>query len=124
MIKNKVDERKRKRAKIKMRIRKKVHGTSERPRLVVNKTRKYIYAQAIDDDKGNTIAFVSSIEKEIRGEKLSAKNVEIAKKVGETIAEKLIKQGVKKVVFDRNGYIYHGKIKAIADGAREKGLKF
>jgi large subunit ribosomal protein L18 len=124
MIKNKVDERKRKRAKIKMRIRKKVHGTSERPRLVVNKTRKYIYAQAIDDDKGNTIAFVSSLEKEIRGEKLSAKNVEIAKKVGETIAEKLIKQGVKKVVFDRNGYIYHGKIKAIADGAREKGLKF
>ncbi len=124
MIKNKVDERKRKREKIKMRIRKKVHGTAERPRLVVNKTRKYIYAQAVDDDKGVTIAYVSSVEKEIKGERLSAKNVETAKKVGEIIAERLLKKGVDKVVFDRSGYIYHGKIKAIADGAREKGLKF
>ncbi len=124
MIKNKVEERKRKRKKIKMRIRKKIHGTAEMPRLIVNKTGKYIYAQAIDDDKGKTIASSSSLEKEIKGERVSAKNVEIAKKVGETIAEKLIKLGVEKVVFDRNGFIYHGKIKAIADGAREKGLKF
>jgi len=124
MIKNKVEERKRKRTKIKMRVRKKVHGTAERPRLVVNKTRKYIYAQIIDDDKGITLAHVSSIEKEIKGERLSAKNLEMAKKVGETIADRALEKGIDKVVFDRNGYIYHGKIKAIADGAREKGLKF
>jgi len=124
MIKDKLKERIRKRKKIKMRIRKKIVGTAERPRLVVYRSRKYIYAQIIDDDKGATLVAASSLEKGIKGDRLTAKNVEIARKVGNIIAERALEKGIKNVVFDRNGYIYHGKIKAVADGAREKGLKF
>ncbi len=124
MIKDKLKERIRKRKKIKMRIRKKIIGTPERPRLVVFRSRKYIYAQIIDDYKGVTLVAASSLEKDIKGDRISAKNIEIAKKVGNLIAERALEKGIKTVVFDRNGYIYHGKIKAIAEGAREKGLKF
>ncbi len=124
MIKDKLKERIRKRKKIKMRIRKKIVGTSERPRLVVFRSRKYIYAQVIDDYKGVTLVAASSLEKDIKGDKISAKNVDVAKKVGNLVAERALENGIKTVVFDRNGYIYHGKIKAVAEGAREKGLKF
>ncbi len=124
MIKDKLKERIRKRNKIKMRIRKKIIGTEERPRLVVFRSRKYIYAQIIDDIKGVTLVAASSLEKDIKGERNSAKNVEISKEVGKLIAQRALEKGIKTVVFDRNGYIYHGKIKAVADGAREQGLKF
>jgi len=124
MIKDKLKERIRKRNKIKMRIRKKIIGTDERPRLVIFRSRKYIYAQIINDLKGETIVSASSLEKEIKGDKNTAKNIEISKAVGKLIAERALEKGIKSVVFDRNGYIYHGKIKAVADGAREQGLKF
>ncbi len=124
MIKDKLKERIRKRNKIKMRIRKKIVGTEERPRLVVFRSRKYVYAQIIDDIKGVTLVAASSLEKNIKGERNSAKNVEISKEVGKLIAQRALEKGIKTVVFDRNGYIYHGKIKAVADGAREQGLKF
>ncbi len=124
MIKDKLKERIRKRNKIKMRIRKKIIGTEERPRLVVFRSRKYIYAQIIDDIKGVTLVAASSLEKNIKGERNSAKNVEVSKEVGKLIAQRALEKGIKTVVFDRNGYIYHGKIKAVADGAREQGLKF
>jgi len=123
MIKDKVKKRNDKRKKIKKRIRRKISGDSERPRLVVYKSRRYIYAQAINDNKQITIASASSIEKDIRGNKRCVKDIETAKKIGELIAERLKKKGVKKAVFDRNGYLFHGKVKAVADGAREKGLK-
>jgi large subunit ribosomal protein L18 len=107
------------RARIKMGVRKKLSGTSERPRLSVFKSNTGIYAQIIDDVKGVTVASASSVE-------LGTKSVKIesSKNVGKKVAEKAIASGVKEVVFDRNGYLYHGNIKAFAEGAREGGLKF
>jgi large subunit ribosomal protein L18 len=99
-----------------------------KPRLSVKKSNKYIYTQVIDDIKGITIASASSIEKEILEQikkiQKSAKSVEAAKILGKIIAERAISKGVKEVVFDRSGSIYHGRIKALADAAREAGLKF
>ncbi len=108
------------RKKRKTRIRKKVFGTSERPRLVVYRSNRYIYAQIIDDINGHTIAAYSSLK---LGEN-NTLNKEIAKKVGKKIAKIAMEKNVEKVVFDRNGYIYHGRVKALAEGAREGGLKF
>ena len=103
---------------------KKNKGTEERPRLVVFKSNRYIYVQAVDDSKGVTIASASSLEKEVKESLNSTKNIDAAKKVGELIAKRLIEKKIEKVVFDRNGYIYHGRVKALADAAREAGLKF
>ncbi|WP_461833691.1 50S ribosomal protein L18 [Desulfothermus sp.] len=108
------------RKKRKIRIRKKIFGTPQRPRLVVFRSNKHIYAQVIDDSKGHTIAAYSSLN---LGEKVNL-NKETAKKVGMEIAKIALEKGVQKVVFDRNGYIYHGRVKALADGAREGGLNF
>lgn len=107
------------RLKIKTRVRGKVQGTSECPRLSVYRSNKQIYAQVIDDTTGKTIASASSLKLE---EKLPKK--EIAAKVGELIAIKAVEAGVEKVAFDRNGYLYHGRIKELADAARKGGLKF
>ncbi len=107
------------RAKIKMGIRKKIRGTAERPRLTVFRSNRGIYAQLIDDIKGVTIASASSLE---LGKK--SVNVENSKSVGKKLAEKAVASGVEAIVFDHNGYLYHGNIKAFADGAREGGLKF
>lgn len=112
------------RLKRKKRIRKKVFGTFEKPRLCVYKSLKNIYAQLIDDEKGVTITGVSTLNKEIKAQIKSGGNVEAAKKVGEYIGKKAIELGIKKVVFDRNGFKYHGRIKAVGDGAREAGLLF
>ena len=108
----------RRRLRIKKGIRNRLQGTSDRPRLSVFKSNKAIYAQIIDDSKGSTLSASSSSE---LGTSL---NIETSKKVGQKIAEKASAAGIKEVVFDRNGYVYHGKIKALADGAREGGLKF
>jgi large subunit ribosomal protein L18 len=108
------------RLRIKRGIRKNLSGTNQRPRLAVYKSNTSIYAQLVDDAKGHTLAAASS--KEI-GTKGNA-NVEASKNVGKRIAEKAKEHGIESVVFDRSGYIYHGKIKALADGAREGGLKF
>ncbi len=110
---------KNRRLRIKRGIRRNVHGTPERPRLSVFKSNKGIYAQIIDDTNGHTLTAISS--KEIGSEGV---NQDISKNVGLKLAEKAKASGIESIVFDRNGYLYHGKIKALADGAREGGLKF
>lgn len=108
------------RIKIKYRIRKKIAGSAERPRFSVFKSNSSIYAQLVDDVTGTTLAYVSS--KEVSDAKST--NVSIATEVGKKIAEKAVAKGISSVVFDRNGYLFHGKVKALADAAREGGLKF
>ncbi len=109
----------------KIRIRKKIHGTAEKPRLCVYKSLKHIYAQLVDDDKGHTLAFASTLSKEI-AEDVKNLNGKIAKSklVGKLLAQKALGKGITTVVFDRSGYPYHGKVEAVAEGAREGGLKF
>lgn len=106
-----------------MRVRKKISGTPEKPRLNVYKSLKHIYAQIIDDESGNTLVAASTLDKAIK-DSVTGCNVESAKKVGELIAKKAIEKGIKKVAFDRGGYIYHGRVKALAEAAREAGLEF
>jgi len=105
------------------RIRKKISGTGENPRLCVSRSLRHISAQIVDDTAGKTLVQVSSISKEITKGKKGTKS-DVSKMIGEVIAEKAIEKGIKKVVFDRKGYPYHGRIKALADGARSKGLEF
>ncbi len=113
----------RKRAHLRLRAR--VHGNPGRPRLAVYKSLRYIYAQVIDDQSGRTLAQASSVESEVKqGLKGSTSNVDAARRVGETVAERARSEGVERVVFDRGGAIYHGKVKAVAEGARAKGLVF
>ena len=112
------------RLKRKKRIRKNLIGSTDRPRLCVFRSAKHIYAQVIDDSIGQTLAAASSTEKAVR-EKLESKNkVADANAVGQMIGQRAIEKGIKQVVFDRNGFLYHGRIKAVSDGAREAGLKF
>lgn len=114
-----------KRLKNKIRIRKKISGTTERPRIAVYKSLKQVYAQLIDDSNGKTILSASSLSKDISGQLKDAKSkIEKSKIVGKYLAEKAKEQGIESVVFDRSGYRYHGRIQAIAEGAREGGLKF
>ena len=108
------------RERIKKGVRKKINGTTDRPRLSVFRSNKGLYVQVIDDLKGETIAAASTIE---LGDKAKL-NIESSKSVGKKIAEKALASGVQTIVFDRNGYLYHGNIKALAEGAREGGLKF
>jgi large subunit ribosomal protein L18 len=110
-----------KKTRRKIRIRSKVQGVSERPRLSVHRSSKYIYAQIINDEKGITL--VGATEKDLT-EKTKLNKTEKAKKLGEVIAKKAIAKKIKKVVFDRGDYAYHGRVKALADGAREGGLEF
>lgn len=108
-----------------LRLRNRVQGTPERPRLAVFKSSRFIYAQVIDDQNGRTLAQANSAEPELKqGLEGSTGNVDAARKVGEAVAERAKDEGLEKVVFDRGGSIYHGKIKAVADGARAKGLVF
>lgn len=107
------------RMKKKIRIRKTVKGTSERPRLCVFRSAKHIYAQIINDDLSQTVLTVSSLSLETK-----ATGKELAKTVGKAVAEASMKKGIKTVVFDRNGFIYHGRVQSLADGAREAGLNF
>ena len=104
------------------RIRKKVKGTADRPRLAVFRSVKHIYVQVIDDDRGVTLCSASSVEKEA-GVKAGG-NIDAAKNIGRLIAERAREQGINQVVFDRGGYIYHGRVKSLAEAAREAGLKF
>ncbi len=109
------------RARRKLRIKKKIQGTPDRPRLSVFRSVKHIYAQLIDDVSGKTILQFSS---KISGFEGSGGNIEGAKKVGLALAERALEKGYDKIVFDRNGYLYHGRVKALAEAAREKGLNF
>ena len=122
-IKTKDDRRER----IKFRIRKRVRGTDERPRLTVFRSVAHIYVQVVNDADGKTIASASTVEPAVKGvldQTAKGGNVAGAKAIGKTIAERLLEKGVKRVVFDRNGFLYHGRIKAVADAAREAGLEF
>lgn len=112
------------RLKRKKRIRKKMTGTSERPRLSVFRSAKHIYAQVIDDTSAQTLVAASSTEKAVREHPKFESKVALAKYIGKLIAERSMEKGIKKVVFDRNGFLYHGRVKAISDGAREAGLDF
>ena len=112
------------RSKRKRRIRKKVAGSPERPRLTVFRSAKHIYAQVIDDTKGITLVHVSTMGKDLKSGASDKAKTDAAKLVGESIAKACKDKGIAKVVFDRNGYLYHGRIKALADAAREGGLDF
>ena len=103
------------------RVRGKISGTAERPRLCVFRSENNIYAQIIDDVAGNTLVSASSVEKGFEG---NGGNIEAAQKIGALAAERALQKGIEEVVFDRGGYIYHGRVKALAEGAREGGLKF
>ncbi len=106
-------------------IKVKIHGTNQRPRLVVFRSLKYIYGQLIDDDQHKIILTSSNVGKKVPKNLKDAKNkIEASKEVGKLLAESAVKKKIDEVVFDRNGYLYHGRIKAFADGAREGGLKF
>lgn len=107
-----------------VRVRKKVSGTAECPRLAVFRSASHIYAQVIDDDKGVTLVAASTLDKAIKEKVAFGGNIEAAKEVGKLVAEKAIEAGISEVVFDRGGYLYHGRIQALADSAREAGLKF
>ncbi|NLP37159.1 MAG: 50S ribosomal protein L18 [Firmicutes bacterium] len=107
-----------------LRVRKKVYGTAARPRLNVFRSLKHIYAQIIDDDKGVTLVAASSLEPAVNEGKGSCGNKETARKVGLLIGKRAIEKGVKQVIFDRGGYLYHGRVKELAEGAREAGLEF
>jgi large subunit ribosomal protein L18 len=112
------------RRRIRSRIRRRVKGSQERPRLAVFKSGRHIYAQVIDDRTGATIAHASSLDAALKSEKKLAANRETATRVGTLVAERAKQKGVARVVFDRGGYIYHGKIKALAEAARQGGLEF
>jgi large subunit ribosomal protein L18 len=108
----------------KLRIRRKISGTQERPRMSVFRSAKHIYAQVVDDVAGETVAHASTLSRDVRGELSEANKLDAAKKVGKTIARLLLAKGIDKVVFDRSGYLYHGRVRALADAAREAGIQF
>ncbi len=117
-------DRNKKRKKRHLRVRKKIFGTPERPRLNVFRSSNNIYAQLIDDLAGHTLVSASTLDPELKGEIENGGNVEAARKVGQLIAKRALEKGLKRVVFDRGGYLYHGRVKALAEGAREGGLDF
>lgn len=112
------------RLKRKIRVRKKIRGASDRPRLNIFKSAKHIYAQLIDDTSGATLASASTLVGAVKSDLNYTGNIEAAKKVGASIAKVALEKGITNVVFDRNGFLYHGRVKALADAARENGLSF
>jgi large subunit ribosomal protein L18 len=118
-------DRARERRRIHVRIRRKVAGTSERPRLSVYRTLKHIYVQVVDDRSGNTLVSASTVDG-VLGPELAKRggNIEAARRVGKAVAERALERGIEAVVFDRGGYLYHGRVKALAEAARANGLKF
>ena len=107
-----------------LRVRKKIYGTAERPRLSVYRSLRHMYAQIIDDNAGHTLVSASTQEPSLRDQFPSTMNKEAAQRVGEILAKRAREKGIESVVFDRGGYLYHGRVKALAEGAREHGLKF
>lgn len=122
--KKRIKDKRMRRARTQRRIRNRLRGSAERPRLVVFKSLRYIYAQLIDDQAGVTLAQASSFEKGVLKAGVGGCNRDAARTVGGVIAERAKEKGIDAVVFDRAGFLYHGKIQALADGARDKGLKF
>jgi len=112
------------RLRVHRRIRKKVSGTETRPRLCVFRSNKHIYAQIVDDAKGTTLTAASTLDADTKSNVKNGGNVAAAKAVGTIVAKRALEKGIQSVLFDRGGYIYHGRVKALADAAREAGLKF
>ncbi len=112
------------RARRHQRIRRQIHGTNERPRLNVFRSLEHIYAQVVDDDMGNTLASASTLDPELKTQLGGLNKTQQAIRVGQLVAQRALAKGLKQVVFDRGGYPYHGRVKALADGAREAGLEF
>lgn len=112
------------RVKKHMKVRNRLSGTAERPRLAVFRSNNHMYAQIIDDTVGNTLVSASTLQKDVNADLAKTNNVEAASKVGEVIAKRALEKGIKSVVFDRGGFIYQGKVKALAEAAREAGLEF
>ncbi len=119
------DIKKKRRIRRKLSVRKEISGTPDKPRMTVTKSLKHIYAQIIDDERGNTLASASTLNKDV-AEKVTpkTKKIEKSKLVGAAIAKAAVEKNIKKIAFDRNGYLYHGRIKALAESARENGLEF
>ncbi len=107
-----------------LRVRKKIRGDAQKPRLNVCRSLKHIYAQIIDDSSGHTLVSASTNSSAFKEKNISSGNIEAARLLGEILAEKALQQGIEQVVFDRGGFLYHGRVKALAEGARNKGLKF
>lgn len=120
----KKDNSNKKRVKRHLRVRKTVHGTPERPRLNVYRSLNHIYAQIIDDTVGKTLVSASTVDKDLKEKLASGGNKDAAREIGKIVAQKALEKGIETVVFDRGGYIYHGRVKELAEGAREGGLKF
>jgi large subunit ribosomal protein L18 len=120
----KLDPKVKARMKRKQRIRKKILGTSERPRLSVFRSSRHIYAQLIDDASGSTVIAASTLDPSVREKGAFENKIAAATHIGKLVAERALEKGIDKVVFDRNGFLYHGRVKALSDGAREAGLKF
>jgi len=120
----KLDPKVKSRIKRKKRIRKKITGDSQRPRLSVFRSARHIYAQVIDDTSGRTLAAASTLEPTVRGKKPFENKTAAAAYIGKVVAERAREKGIAKVVFDRNGFLYHGRVKALSQGAREAGLEF
>jgi large subunit ribosomal protein L18 len=123
-IVNVAKERREARQKRQVRVRRKVQGSQERPRLCIFRSARHIYAQIIEDTTGTTLVSVSTVVKDVSGDLKVSGNVEAAKLVGKKIAERALAKNITQVVFDRNGFLYHGRVKALADAAREAGLSF
>ena len=119
-----LDQRRLSRLKRKKRIRKSIFGTQQRPRLSIFRSAKHIYAQIIDDATGHTLVSVSTLEQLVKESPEYKNKISVAILIGKLVAERASERGIKKVVFDRNGFLYHGRVKAVSDGAREAGLDF
>lgn len=121
---DRITAKKKGRAERKARVRRNISGTASRPRLTVYRSLKHLYAQIVDDEAGTTLVSASSMGRDMRDDLKKKNTIDAAKAIGAAIAKKALARDIKKVVFDRNGYAYHGKVKAIADAAREAGLDF
>lgn len=121
---NVAKERQEARKKRQVRVRRKIRGSAQRPRLCVFRSAKHIYAQIIEDATGTTLVAVSTVNKDVSGDLNYGGNVEAAKQIGKKLAERALAKNITQVVFDRNGFLYHGRVKALADAAREAGLSF
>ena len=120
----KLEEKMRKRLRRKMRIRKKIRGTVERPRMTIYKSNRFTYVQVVDDTQGRTLASASTLDQEVKGGVDGKGKTPQAGLVGTLVAKRALEKGISKVVFDRGGHIYHGRVKALAEAARQAGLKF
>lgn len=124
MYKTNVEVKKKARVRIRRRIRKKISGTSDKPRVIVNRSNRYFYIQAIDDASGRVLASASTLEKVFKEKNKNTKNMKASESLGKLAAQRIIKKNIKTIVFDRGTYLYHGRIKILADAMRKEGLKF